>query len=124
MVDRGQAGPTGPDYGAEFRQPEFAQRYLSLYAPDTDTVDNWIWQLQRPYLLATVRQLAGRGLGELRLLDYACGGGGVLGEVAPPFGSAEGWDAGDVMRGGAARPAPPARTRLVDLSRSTPPADA
>lgn len=91
-----QASTTvGDNYRQAHMTAEAAQRYEALYAPGT--YDDWIWEMEKAYLDRVVRKHLGSRLGRIRLLDFACGTGRVLGFLESMVSKAVGVDVSEAM---------------------------
>lgn len=110
-------GPDSPvaDYRGHFQRPDAVAAYLSIYAGQANA-DEQAWAWQRRHLLATVHRAFGTDLHGRRVLDYACGAGRVLAELAARGADAHGWDSSAVMLTECRRAVPAAQLRQVDLS--------
>lgn len=109
------AGRPGTGYREYFQRPEVVAAYLRGYTGPGPVLDGPAWSSLRRYLRAVVRRTPG-GAGPRRALDYACGAGRVLAELAPYCGELHGWDTSAAMLRECHRAVPQARLRQVDLS--------
>jgi len=102
-------------YGAFFKRPDAVTEYLQTYAPGSSSSDGLAWDFQRRYLRTLVRAfVAGRPTASA--LDYACGGGRILGQLAPEFEHVHGWDSSPAMLERCAANVPGVQLRCVDLA--------
>jgi SAM-dependent methyltransferase len=103
------------DYGGFFRQPGAVADYLQTYAPGSASSDSLAWPYQRRYLHSVVRAfVADRPAGSA--LDYACGDGRILEQLAPYVARVHGWDSSPAMLQRCARRLPGAQLRHLDLA--------
>lgn len=92
---------------------EAGEDYDSLvYA--LNSYGSFIWELQKPLVLATVSSLAARRKG-LKYLDFACGTARVLAAIQPLVATAVGVDVSGPMLARAAEKAPGAILKQGDL---------
>lgn len=102
-------------YADHFRRPEAVAAYLETYAPGSGTGDELVWTAERERLAVVVAGLVHQRAG-LRALDYACGGGRILRELAASCREVHGWDSSPAMLLACAAAVPQAQLRLVDLA--------
>jgi SAM-dependent methyltransferase len=113
---RPQTGRPQTDYRGHFERSEAVADYLRAHAGPRSGPDAAAWLWQRRYLRQTLQRRFGAGLHARRALDYACGAGRVLGELAGCCAEVHGWDSSAAMLRECRRAVPAAALRRVDLS--------
>lgn len=104
--------------GRPYRERFVTKEDVGLYKAQYDgaTRDSFVWQLQKPFLKGLVERVTAER-GSIRLLDFACGTGRVLGFLEPFVDVAEGVDISPEMVRHAQANCPRAQVRCIDLAQ-------